>query len=162
MMNGYLIEQNQIKKAFSVVDLNTAAVVGNRVDASKAHAFAVVVELGASVGATVELTLKQHTLAVGGTSKVLPVVGAYYYKKDADAAFTKVELAAETSLFDLSTLFAADAGIVVLEIKASDLDVNNGFAFLSVDVADSAAAKLASGLVVAHAMKYCPAYKEII
>jgi hypothetical protein len=154
-MEKFLLEDKGIKQAFLPVDLNTAAVVGERVKAE--DRVAIVLAMGDSVGATVQITLKQHNAASGGTSKALSIANKYYVKAGTAKAFTKVEPEVAADAYDLSATFAAQEGIVVLEVLPEDLDVNNGFSHVSVEIADSGAAKLASGLYIVES-KFKPAH----
>jgi len=161
-MESLLLEKNQIKAVMAPVDLNTAAVTGARINLGKADKCAIVISMGASVAATVEFTLKQHTAASGGSSKVLSVMNPYFHKAGAATVFTKVEPTVAASVYDLSSIFAADAGIAVLEVKGEDLDVDGGYAYVSVDIADSAAAKIGCGMYILNDMRFLPAYNEVV
>ncbi len=161
-MNKYLMEQQNIKVAFAPVDLNTAAVTGARVGMAKADRVAVAIQMGTSTAAVVDISFQQHTAASGGTSKALSIVNAYYHKAGVATSFTKVQPSAAASSFDISSVFAADGGVVVFEILGDQLDVDGGFAFISVDVADSTAAKLGAGMYILHDVRYAPAYSEAI
>lgn len=156
-MEHFLLEKKVVKQVVAPVDLNTAAVTGNRVDLKDAKRATFILSMGASTGATVEVTLKQHNAATAGTSKVLEVDNKWYKKVGAATSFTKVEPSVAASLFDLSADFAAAAGIVVIEVLPEDLDVNGDFSHVSVDIADSGAAKLASCICVVES-KIAPAH----
>lgn len=156
-MEKFLLEEKSIKQAFAPVDLNTAAVVGERVKMEPGHRVSIVVAMGASTGATVAFTLKQHDAAVSGNSKNLEISNKYYKKAGAALSFEKIEPEVAAAVYDLSTDFAAAGGIVVFEVLQEDLDVNADFSHISVEIADSGAAKLASGLYVVHS-KSMPAH----
>ncbi len=158
-MNYEFLFESKIIKAHDPVDLNTAAITGARIKADGCERIAIVCQMGTSVAATVQLTLKQHNAAAAGTSKVLAVENAYFVKAAAATVFTKVELSSAQSLFDVSATFAADAGYLVIEVLPEDLDVNNGFAWISVDIADSTAAKLAATSYIKYDCKQKPAYE---
>lgn len=162
MKNALLLEQVNLKQAFLPVDLNTAAVTGNRVSMAGAKKLAIVISLGDSVGATVEFALKQHTAGSGGSSKALSVINPYFTKAGAATEFTKVEQDAAEDTYDLSADFAAQEGVVVFEVLAEDLDVNNGYTHVSVDVTDSAAAKVGAGVYVLSDLNHQPAYENAI
>jgi hypothetical protein len=163
MSNTEFLFDENIKMAHEPIDLNAAAITGARISMGKVCGrVAIVCIMGDSVGATVQFTLKQHTAAVGGTSKVLAVANNYFKKVNSATVFTKVEPTVEASLYDLSVDFAADPGIVVFEVLPSQLDTNNGFAYLSVDIADSTAAKIASTFYIVDDAKFCPAYAEAL
>jgi len=143
--NQYLAEEKGIKSAFSPVDLNAAAVTGNRVKLDKAGRCAVVIAMGSSTAATVQITLRQHNAASAGTSKDVVVANSYFHKAGAATSFTRVEPTVAAALVDVSAVFAADGGVLVVEVVADQLDANGGFAWFSVDVADATAAKIGSG-----------------
>lgn len=147
-MEKFFMEEKTIKQAFLPVDLNTAAVTGERVKVEPGHRVSIVVAMGDSTGATVAFTLKQHDAAVSGNSKNLEIANKYYKKAGAASAFTKVEPEVAAAVYDLSSDFAAQEGVVVFEVLPEDLDVNNDFNHISIDIADSGAAKLASCLYV--------------
>jgi len=161
-MNKYFAESNGLKVAIAPVDMNTAAITGARIKMDKGHRVAVVIQMGSSTAAVTEFTLRQHNAASSGTSKDLVVDNAYYYKAGAATSFTKVEPSVAAALVDASAVFAADAGILVLEVLADQLDTNNGFAWFSVDVADSTAAKLIAAQFVVCEPAYQPAYLEVL
>lgn len=157
-MNYEFLFESKVIKAHDPVDLNTAAITGNRIKADGCERIIVLCQMGTSTAATVQLTLKQHNAASAGTSKVLAVSNAYYTKAAAATVFTKTELASAQSLFDVSSIFAADAGYLVIEVLPEDLDVNNGFAWFSVDIADSTAAKIAATSYIKYDCDQKPAY----
>ena len=157
-MNELFLEDVQIKAVMAPVDMNTAAITGARISLAKAESCAVVFSMGTSTAAIAQFTLMQHNAASAGTSKVLAVSGPYFVKAGSATAFTKVEPTVAASLYDLSTTFAADGGLVVFEISGEELDVNSNFTHFSVDIADSTAAKLISGIYVLTGLKYEPSY----
>lgn len=159
-MNKYLSECALLKQAHLPKDLNGAATVGERIAVAKSDRIAIVVAMGDSVGAVANFSLKQHTLEAAGVSKDLEVKGNYYYKAGAAKSFTKVEVETAAAAYDLSAIFAADEGVVVFEILGEDLDVDGDFAFVSIEIADATAAKLASTMYVGHDAKRQPAYSE--
>lgn len=158
MNKEFLFDEN-LKLAHLPVDMNTAAITGARISMAKCARVAVVCQMGNSVGATVSFTLKQHNAATAGTSKVLAVANNYFKKVAAATSFTKVEPTVEASVYDLSADFAADEGIVVFEVLPDQLDTNNGFAWFSIDIADSGAAKLASTMYVVEESFAQPAWE---
>ena len=158
-MSNYLFaEENGLKVAFAPVDLNTAAVTGARVKLDTSYKVAVLIDMGTSIAAVVQVTLRQHNAASAGTSKDLASAKPYYHKAGAATSFTKVEPTVAAALKDVSSIFAANGGLLVLEVDASELDINNGFAWFSVDVADSTAAKLGGGVYILNDTKYEPAH----
>lgn len=156
------MEQHNIKPVNVPADMNTAAITGARIALAKADRCAIVLHMGDSTSATVEFTLKQHNAASGGTSKALTVANVYYHKLEAATVFTEVVPTAAASVYDVSSLFGSKEGVLVFEILGSDLDVDNGFNWISVDSADSTAAKLLSGLYITSDHRYVPAYAEAV
>lgn len=156
-MNKQLMFEYNMKLAHDPVDMNTAAITGARISMAAGSRLAIVCQMGDSVAALVQFTLKQHTLAAGGTTKNLSVDNVYYKKVGAATTFTKVEPTVAAALYDLSADFAAEPGIVVFEVLADQLDTNGGFDFVSVDVADSGAAKILSTMYVVQEAHFMPA-----
>ena len=148
-MEAFLMEKVTLKQVTIPVDLNTAAVTGDRVAMKDFDRVSFVVSLGASTAATASFTLRQHNAATSGTSKDLSVANPYFVKAGAATVFTKVEPVANAAAYDLSTTYAANGGVVVFEVLAEDLDVNNNFGWVSLDILDSNAAKLGSVVAVA-------------
>ena len=158
-MNRALLMDENLKIGNVPVDLNTAAVTGARIKLSHGERLAIILVLGASTAAVVELTLKQHNAASSGTSKALSVMNPYFKKAGVATSFTKVEPVAAASVYDLSTDFNADSGIIVLEVLPEDLDVNGGFTHVSCDIADSTAAKIGALFYAVVDSKIKPAYE---
>ena len=156
------MEQHNIKPVSVPVDMNTAAITGARVGLSKADRVAIVCHMGDSTAAVTEFTLKQHTAISAGTSKNLSITNPYYHKKAALDVFTKVTPGSATAVYDVSSIFANDEGIIVFEVLGEDLDVDGGFAFISVDVADSTASKILSAVYVLSDVRHSPAYSNAI
>lgn len=146
-MEAFLMEKYNIKQVAGPVDGNTAAITGTRVGMKGYRRIAFVIQLGDSTTAlAVTPTLRQHNAASGGSSKDLSVANPYFKKVGAATKFTKVEPTVAAAAYDLTTDFANDEGILVLEVLAEDLDVNNNFSHVSVDLADTGAAKMVSVL----------------
>lgn len=156
-MESLLAEKIGFKQAGVPADLNLAGLTGARIKLDKGYRCAVIISMGDSVGATVEVTLKQHDAPTAGTSKDLASAKPYYHKVAAATSFTKVTPGSAAALKDLSALFAADEGLVVLDVNAEELDINNGFNHFSVDIADPAAAKIFGVVYALHEVKYSPA-----
>lgn len=162
-MEQFLLEKANLKQVVAPgTDMNAAAITGARIGLQKGDRVAVLVNMGTSTGAVVDFSFEQHNAASGGTSKALEIDNPYYHKAGAATVFTKVQPTAKSDNFDLSALFAADGGIVAFEILAEDLDVNGGFGYVSLNVADSTAAKLIAAVYVLHKPTYLPAYDQAI
>lgn len=147
-MNQLYLERNSIKSAGAPADLNATGLTGARIKVQDGYGIAAVVHMGGSAGATVSLSLDQHDAAAAGNSKALDIQHNYYVKAGAATKFTKTEIRRDDATLsdsvDLSASFAADAGVAVLNIQPEDLDVNGGFAWVSLDIADPGAAKVFS------------------
>lgn len=157
-METFLLEKMNVKKFADPVDGSTANVVGGRVDMSKQTRVCFLLLVGAGAG-TVVLNLKQHNAASAGTTKALSVANLYYHKVAAATSFTKVEPTVASDIVDVSAAFAANSGLLAVEVLQEDLDVNGGFTHFSVELVDTGAvAKLVSGLYLCHDVKAMPAY----
>lgn len=147
-MNKLFLESNSIKSAGAPKDLNGSALAGSRIKLDKGYGCAIVMHFGAGAGATVSVDLDQHDAATAGNSKALNISRNYYVKSGADTSFTKTEIrpddAGLSDSADLSATVGADSGIAVFDVKPEDLDADNSFAYISANLADSTAAKIAS------------------
>jgi len=160
-MEAFLMECKNLKLVTLPVDMNTAAITGLRVSMKECKRVAFVVQMGDSTAAVVQFALKQHNAASAGTSKALSVANPYYHKKAALTSFTKVVPGSATDAYDLSTVFAADEGLAVFEVLVEDLDVEGDFAWVSLDIADSTAAKLVSVVAVCGGVSK-PGYSQVL
>jgi hypothetical protein len=160
MYNHAFLDKHTIKQAFAPVDLNTAAVTGNRISLAKGQKVTVVIELADSLtGGAVDITLKQHDAASAGNTKVLAVDRPYFKKVGAATSFTKVEATGTAaSNFVLSADFDTDPGNIVFEIESQDLDISNGYNHFSVDLADGAVSRIASAIYILSECRNVPAY----
>lgn len=156
---GLLSEQITFKQVAAPADANGAAIVGARIKMSKGFKLAIVVAMGDSAAAVANFSLLQHDAASAGNSKALEITNHYYTKVAGAASFTKNVVAVAASAYDLSAVFAANEGIVVFEVLAEDLDVNEDFAYVSLNIADSTAAKVFAGIYELHDLKNGPAYE---
>lgn len=161
-MERYFAEKLVPKSVIDPVDLNTAAVTGNRVLIGDAKRVTFVIVMGTSTSATaVQFTTRQHNAASSGTSKDLVEANPYYHKVGAATAYTKVTPASAAALKDLLATVGDNKAVVVLEVLAEDLDVEGGFNYVSIDSADSGAAKLCSVMAYVDS-DYKPAYLNVV
>lgn len=160
---GLMLEYNNMKQAGAPKDLNASALVGARISMAEGFRCAIVVSFGDSVGAVVDLSLKQHDAPSAGTSKALNIKNSYYVKAGAATKFSVTDIRSDDSglsdTLDLAADFAAQEGIVVLEVKAEDLDRDGGFSHISLDIADTTAAKICSVNYILRDVKKMPAYE---
>ena len=159
MLNALLMEKVNIKPLAVPSSVNGAAITGARVKLDSGERVAIVITMGASTSAVVEFALKQHTAASGGSSKELSVDNPYFYQKNTDTSFTKVDIGGSAaSTYTLTTHFTNYKGVVILEVLADQLDIKNGYYWVSCDIADTTAAKVIGGLYLIHENKKLPAY----
>tara|TARA_R110000868_G_C10890032_1_gene763529 strand:+ start:538 stop:1023 length:486 start_codon:yes stop_codon:yes gene_type:complete len=161
-MEAYLAEKSNLKLALLPVDLNTGANTGLRVSIKDCDRIAFVVAMGDSTAAVVTISFQQHNAASAGTSKALSHSNLYYKKAGAATSFTKVEPTSAASSYDLAADFAAQEGLVVFEVLAEDLDVTNDFAWVSLDIADTTAAKVGSVVAITGGLRNAPGYSQVL
>ena len=159
-MEGLFSEKVTCKQVAAPADLNASAVTGARIKLEKGFKLAFVANMGDSTAAVTSFTINQHDAASAGNSKVLAISNPYFHKVATATSFTKVAVSAASVI--APTVFAADEGIMIIEILAEDLDVNNDYAYISVDVADSTAAKIMGALYYIQYMRNVPAYSSAI
>ena len=158
-MERLFSDKNRVEPVAIPADLNAAAVTGKRIKMDVATRLAIIAQFGDSTGAVVQLNLKQHDAESAGNTKALSTKLPWFVKTGSDTEFTKKNAAnASISQLDASTELAADEGTVIGEIVAEELDHENGYEWVSVDVADSTAAKIMSAEYVLHEVKKQPAY----
>lgn len=162
MKNAFLMEKQTLKQVVGPVDLNTAAVTGNRVSMKNATRVAFIIALGAGTSTSAQtFTLRQHDAASAGNSKDLSVDNPYYHKIAAATSFTKVQPGSAAAAYALHASLADDVAIVVFEVLAENLDIANGYAWVSVDTADSGGAQLGSIVAVVDEA-LLPAYDKVV
>ena len=153
-MEGKFSEYNGIK-AIVPADLNATPIVGSVVDMKDSYRVAILLNYGGSTGAAVGITLRQYD---GSTTKDLSISSSYFIKADAETKYTKVDFTGAT--LDLATELGDVAGHVVIEVLAEDLDRNNGFYGLSVNLASAGAiAKVVSAEYVLCDTRFRPSYE---
>lgn len=156
-MEKFLAEDKVFKTVVGPVDLNTAAVTGARVAMGKAHKVSFICVLAAGTSTTTHgFTLRQHTAASSGSSADLSVDNPYFHKIGAATVFTKVAPSSAAAAYDLHSLLADSASIVVFEVLSEQL--TDGYAWVSLDTADSGGAQLATVIAVVDT-EFKPAYE---
>lgn len=141
MFNQEFLESHDIIPAFMPVDLSTAANTGDRINLKNYDrcVFVLLTAIG-TAGDDPVISAQQHDAATSGNSKALNFtrirhkVGATDI--DAVGQFSLVEQTAAAS-YDTASIDAAEnEALVAVEVRAEDLDSENGFTFVSFDVAD--------------------------
>lgn len=160
--NAFFMELFNVKNSFLPVDLNAGANTGARMSMKGCKRIVFLTTMGDSTSAVATFSFQQHNAASAGTSKALTHMNPYYHKIAALTVFTKVQPTSAASSFDLATQFAGDEGIVVFEILAEDLDVANDFAWVSMDIADTTAAKVGSSVAIFVGNTSLPPYGDAV
>jgi hypothetical protein len=138
------------------VDTQAGPATANRVSLRDAEGVTILV-LAAFSGAVdaLNVTLRQHTAASGGTSADLAIIDRYWIKTEAtldgDEAWTEVSQTAAATLAAFGT--AAEQKLLAIEVD--DNQLADGFSYVSLDVPDQGAAvgtKVTSVLYVLHGL----------
>lgn len=138
------------------VNLTTAANTGKRVSLRNATGCTILVVKGAGTAADDPvLTLKQHTAATGGTTANLAVVDHYYLKNEAtldgDETWTKVTQTASATITDPGGAGTSAESEQLIAIEVSGAQLSDGYAYISLDIADvGAAAQLGAVVYILH------------
>jgi hypothetical protein len=167
MMNTDLMESINIVSAFAPgTDINTDA-SGDYVSLKNYDGCLVVFHKAAgTAGDDPSIKLQQATAVAGTGAKALNF-NHIYHKIGATAlsaigTFTKVELTSETDDLDLvsvnSTDLLTDVGetLIVVNVRASDLDVDNGFDCINLEIEgdDIGNATLAAAYYILYNCRY--------
>jgi hypothetical protein len=161
-MNASFMETHNVALGLVPVDLNDGANTGLRIGLKNGERVTFIVAMGDSTAGVTNLTLNQADAVSGGNTKVLSVANPYYYKVGfAAAAFTRVVPTVAASNF-VPTAFAGDPGLLVFEVLAEDLDVEGGYAWAYLSLADATAAKLGSVVAIVSGPAYLPAYATTV
>lgn len=160
-MNKYFGEKNNVKLAGNIADINGAGLTGERVKMSNVIRLAIVVMFGNQAATDLAITLEQHDAASSGNSKALEISNYNLVKKGVETSFTKTELSSPSAAVAVAGV-GAKSGVVEIEVLAEDLDRNNGFDHVSVNIADPGDSKIIAVSYVGHENRFMPAYaKEI-
>lgn len=138
-MGSQFVEKHQIVAGFLPVDMQTGANSGDYVSLKGWGKCTVVFYKDAgTAGDDPTLNFQQATAVDGSGAKDLTKVATIHTKQGADlftvGQYTKVTQTPATSYTDATS--AEVEAIWVVDINAEDLDVDNGFDCLAVDVAD--------------------------
>lgn len=131
---GMSVENGKFVQAFGPVNTTGAGQDGAWVSMKHYRRLAVILETGAWAGGTSAVTLEQCTQAGNAGSDEKPLAfEKYHLVFDADNTPDDVasEVAVSSNTFNLSD----NANVIVIEVRAEDLDITNGFAFVRVRIA---------------------------
>jgi hypothetical protein len=144
------VENFAICTAASPVDTTGAAVAGNWVSLKGYESVTIIITQGAWAGGTPAVTLDQATAVAGTGSKTLGLTK--YWSKVGLAAGDFTETAVSSDTFNLTT---TNDTITVMQVHASELDVDNGFDCVQVDIASPGAnADLISVMYILSGARY--------
>ncbi len=141
MFNKEFLESHDIIPAFMPVDLSTATNTGDRVNLQNYDRciFVLLASIG-TAGDDPVISAQQHDAALSGNSKSLNFkrirhkVGATDI--NAIGQFTLVEQS-EADSHDTAIIDGAEnEALIAIEVRAEDLDSENGYTFVSFNVAD--------------------------
>lgn len=160
-MNKHFAEIVGLKQIAQPQDINGVGLTGDRIEMGKGHKIAIEILCNNGAG-EIDLSLQQHDAASGGNSKVLNIKNHYYIKKDAETSFTKTEVdlvANPTGIANAVSGVAGVKGVIVVEVLDTDLDINNGFNHISLNIASPGAnAKIVAGSYKVFP-RFSPAYE---
>jgi len=155
-------------------DLNGAATTGDYISLKNYDRVLVLLAYGdGTAGSDPALAVYQATSVAGGSAKVLNCLETgRIYRLDAATYAAYAALTSSTFVWSKVTQATADeqyaptdngetVGIIALEIEASDLDADNGFDCIRVDVSQAGAAKYGALIYLLADPKY-PAAPELM
>lgn len=170
-MNQTFIEKTQICQGFLPVDMSAAANAGDWVSLKNYGRVAIIIHkaLG-TAGDDPVITVQQATDVSGGGAKALGftrvdkkqaatnlLAVGQFTTSTSDSPATNDTFNAVAGTWTNSDL-AEQAAIIVIDIKAEDLDVAGGFDCVKVSIADIGAnAQLGTALYVLHEPRYASA-----
>jgi hypothetical protein len=155
-MNKHFLEKVQIAAAFVPVDMAAQANDGDWISLKNYGRVAIVLfKAAGTAGQDPIFTLRQAQDVAGTGAKALKFdrIDTKVGNLNAVGTFTKkTQVAADTYVDDTS---AEAQAIMVVDIKAEDLDLANGFDCVQLQIPDvGAAAQLGCGLYLLHEPRY--------
>lgn len=162
-MEAFLLEKNNLKVGLVAQALNAAG-NGARINMRDHDRCTIIFQVGEGVATTFSASLQQHTLESAGQSKALEIANKYFVKADAATFFTKEEpdpFTGAASTFAVAELDTAE-GLLVLEVLAENLDRDNGYSWISANLAAPGAARPVAILYQTHVCKHLPPYEQAI
>lgn len=117
-------------------DAVAGAITGNRVSLRDAGGVSFIVVASAGSTDILDVDLRQHTAATGGTSADLDIITKYYYQDEAtldgDETWTEGSQSAASEITDVGSASAQQ--LLVIEVGAEQL--SDGYNYVSLDVPD--------------------------
>lgn len=166
MFNKEFFESHDIIPAFMPADLSTATNTGDRINLQSYDrcVFVLMASIG-TAGDDPVISAQQHDAATAGNSKALNFtrirhkVGATDI--DTVGQFTLVKQSAAAS-FDTATIDGAEnESLIAIEVLAEDLDSENGYTFVSFNVADVGSnSQVGAGFYILQGADYVSEVKQ--
>lgn len=150
-LNYRLVDNSQIVPVIPPANYTGAASTDIYVSMKNYNAVTILLQAGAWAGGTAAVTLLQATAVAGTGTKALAFTKVWTSTAAAD---TKTEVAVTSNTFNMATA----ATLYQMEIKADDLDVQNGFDCICVHVATPGSNNdLYSGVMILRQPRYAQA-----
>ena len=149
-MSKTFVENFGIATALAPVDTTGAAAVGDWISLKGYESVTIIITQGAWAGGTPAVTLDQATLVNGTGTKTLGLLK--YWSKVGLAAADFAETAVVSDTFNLP---ATANTVTVMQVHASQLDVDGGFDCVQLDVASPGAnADLITAIYILNGARY--------
>ncbi|WP_298865102.1 hypothetical protein [uncultured Gimesia sp.] len=166
MFNKEFLESHDIIPAFMPVDLATATNTGDRVNLKNYDRclFILLASIG-TAGDDPVVSALQHDAATSGNSKALNFTRIRHKVGATDinaiGQFSLIEQT-EAASFDTASIDGAEnEALVAIEVLTDDLDSDNGFTFVSFNVADVGAnSQLGAGFYILQGAGYVNEIKQ--
>ena len=139
------VETTKYVIAFDPVDISGSAQAGDWICLRDYTHVVVLIEVGAGATAAA-VTLDQATSSTGAGSKTLGL--SEYWLGGATDALTKTTVTSDT--FNITTA----SRLHVIEVDAADLDQDNDFDWMQIDVAASTASKIVGATYILMGCRY--------
>lgn len=133
-MAGKLVETLGIEVSGVPIDTNGAAHTGDRYNLKHYGKIGFLIVQGAWAGGTPAVTLQQHDAATAGNSKALS-----FRKRWTKVALTGANWTEQAVASDTFNLAATPASMTFVEVDAEELDTDNNYGYVSVNVASPGA-----------------------
>jgi hypothetical protein len=145
-----LSERNKIVFGLAPVDITGAAKTGVYVSMKNYRHLAIIIQCGV-LGATAAVTLKQAKTVAGTDEKALSFT-KYYISGVLGSSDALTEVAVASNTFDISA--TGDGKLIIIDVDADSLDVNNGFDCVNVNIANPGTSSFLSILEILTEPRY--------
>ena len=154
-LNQEFLEIADIIPAFVPVDLQAAANNGQWVAMKNiGRLLCVLLKAAGTAGDDPVFTLRQATSNAGANAKALPFT-RIRTKIGAIASTPQWSIATQAAANTFTPTSAASPAVMAVEIQPTDLDFNNGFSFVQLQVPDTGTnPQLGAAFYIAHGLRY--------